>query len=470
MSSINFTNFGKSTFPTFNSLIVNTALQLKDTLTGQEISLEENSSIITDTRKLSHSSCCFIAFKGEKFEALECLLKEKEAKTLLFIPKIIVFEKGHSLTSLLEKNFSSSSTLIATTSSKIFFQQLSKNYRKHFKGPIIAISGSNGKTTTKELLSQLLLNLGLNVVSTYANDNNDLGVPQTLLRLKAETEVAVVELGSNHPGEISFLCELVGPTIGITISIGDTHLEFFRNRLEVLKEETSLSHFVEAYFFPKSDPLLLAHFQEWEKSHPIEMQEKYKKNPFLVGEHNFVNLSLVIEVCCFLFPEKKEEIFSLAEKLKLPQNKRSELYYHSEKHKLCFFDAYNANPSSMAVSLQTFFDLCHRYSFPPSQRLFILGSMFELGEQTPEFHRQVALLLKTNKAQEIEKSDFLFVGPHATYYKEIISHGEIIENCDDLTDSVKHKLHSYPAIFLKGSRGVFLEKLKPFIPATTSSK
>jgi UDP-N-acetylmuramoyl-tripeptide--D-alanyl-D-alanine ligase len=265
-----------------------------------------------------------------------------------------------------------------------FLQELSHQHIKHWKSlspahTVFAISGSNGKTTHKEMLSFILKSLKPHqIVATEKNNNNHLGVPLTLLGVSEETEMVVLELGSNHPGEIKVLCDIAEPSAGITTNIGATHLEFFGSEEKVFEEEAYLYHAVESsthghgFFLINQDdehlkglpltsgsvsygvnPGVMARVTLVEEGAVIDYQGKCLKvkNEHITGNHNKLNLITCLFIATHFYPELVNELTEAASHFR-PTKNRSEWITFEDRS--IYLDAYNANPSSMKAALLGF--------------------------------------------------------------------------------------------------------------------
>jgi UDP-N-acetylmuramoyl-tripeptide--D-alanyl-D-alanine ligase len=364
---------------------------------------------------------------------------------------------------------------VATTDSIKFLQQITNILSNRFQengGKLIAISGSNGKTTTKEMLFHLLHSIEPQTICTQKNNNNHIGVPLTLLQINKNTKYAIIELGSNHPGEIKTLCEIVNPAIGLTTNIGDTHLEFFNNRENVFIEEGYLYCSIlncekkNKIFFKNTDDELLetlsynSFVHEFgctakESNFIIEKEysivhnngHEYKiTNKYITGKHNFHNLCLAFIVAKSLDSTRAKEFVSLCESFK-PTTNRSE-WLEVGKSKI-FLDAYNANPSSMIAAIEGFLGVA-----TPSSCL-IIGDMNELGVNEISFHQQTAKFISLQKAKKV-----IFVGRFAQAASEFCAGSEHFDSAQHLKEYFsKSILNTYKYIFIKGSRSLQLESI-----------
>ncbi|WP_276500849.1 UDP-N-acetylmuramoyl-tripeptide--D-alanyl-D-alanine ligase [Terrimonas pollutisoli] len=307
-------------------------------------------------------------------------------------------------------------------------QQLAKHHRQQFTIPFIAITGSNGKTTTKELI-HAVLSTTYKTYTTEGNLNNHIGVPLTILKIKPDAEMAVIEMGANHPGEIASYCEYALPTHGIITNIGKAHLEGFGS-LEGVKKAKG-----ELFDFLRGQPHAFA-FVMWDYDYLQEMSKgisgiiKYgtkdahitgrvnKTEPFLeveitqgisnpfiqsklVGEYNLPNILVAVTVGeTFKVPDEK---IKLAIENYEPTNSRSQLI-EQDSNKI-ILDAYNANPSSMKLAIENFAKL------KAPKKVLMLGAMAELGSESLQEHKTIVELIKQNHWSDVALvgGDFLKV-------------------------------------------------------------
>ncbi len=433
--------------------------------------------VSTDTRAIQEGDL-FVALTGENFDGNKYLKEaiEKGAKGCLFKYSDENEEIVKELYTQFPEVF-----FIGTSCTEKYFQALASFHHSEWRlgtsSITIGITGSNGKTTTKELMAGVLEKVFPGkTLFTEGNLNNHLGVPMTLLRLNESHNICILEMGTNHPGEIPFLCNLGDPDAGIITSIGQSHLEFFYNEENVFKEKRSLYEYVKnksGYFSIDSDNHFLKKMEDQEKLLKVSFEdgsiiyEGQKLNflnhdveiscPFLLGKHNFKNLSVVLELLVNLFPTKKNEIFESAKSIKLPDNNRSQ--YIKIKDQIIFLDAYNANPSSMKAALESFKNYLEDNRLDLKDSLFVLGDMNELGDKSTEYHQELGAILKGMMV-----SNAIFVGRFAKDYatgfeNESKIYGSTIELRNDWANISR----SFSSVFLKGSRTLQLESLMTFL-------
>ena len=416
-------------------------------------------AIDTDTRNITPGSI-FFALKGANFNgnhfAAEAL-KKGAAYVVVDEPVDTPPKK-----TILRKN------------SLLALQQLASEHRKHLHAKIIAITGTNGKTTTKELL-HAVLSTHYKTISTKGNLNNHIGVPLTILSLLPGTQIAIVEMGANHPGEIRDLCKIADPDYGIITNIGKAHLEGFGSIQGVVETKKALlDHIIKkdkTIFFPASDPHLNALFGNSRKKitwgdHTAGLWAKIMTpTPYLnctlfstknatdtfpvtihsnlFGEYNAQNILAAVAVSLFFHIPVKN--IKAAIENYIPSNHRSQVL-STEKNTL-ILDAYNANPVSMEQAISSFLTL------PNDNKTMILGDMLELGESSKKEHQYILTLLelKTNITTLCVGANF----QNCCKEKNISAFADVHELSQYLAD---HPITN-SLILLKGSRGIQLESL-----------
>ena len=349
-----------------------------------------------------------------------------------------------------------------------YLQELANFHRKQFDIPIIGITGSNGKTTSKELINAVL-SKKFNVLATEGNLNNHLGVPFTLLRMKEMHDIAIIEMGANKFGDIQELSEIAEPNYGIITNIGKAHLEGFLNFDGVLKTKTELYRFVESIggrlFINAEDPVLMNNAPKnvelikfGENSKNIE-GELVKLTPFiemkwsignyssptlktnLVGKYNFTNYLAAIAIGThFGVPN---DLINEAISEYIPTNNRSQV--KETGRNTLIMDCYNANPTSMKSALESFTEIDH------NDKLAILGDMKELGVESIKEHQ--AIIDQLNEYN----LPYILVGPEFNQLETTNSIGSFIDT-EELNKFLDEKPVTKKLILLKGSRGIGLEK------------
>ncbi len=403
--------------------------------------------VVIDNRKLEKGDL-FFAFSGENFNAATLADKAIEEGALAVVVEDKQFEN-------IQKN------IIYVPSTLAFLQELAIYHRQQLKIPIIGLTGSNGKTTTKELISAVLATK-FNVQFTKGNLNNHIGVPLTLLSIKPEHEIAVVEMGANHQKEIELLCSIAQPDYGYITNFGKAHLEGFGGFEGVIKGKselyTYLTHHQKTILVNEIDPIQVEKTSNYEKKitfggeHSQYQFEKYSLNNHvgvqyqndlaisqLTGEYNFTNLCAAASFG-FHFGIDFNSIKKAIEEY-TPTNMRSQMMQKAEK--LLVLDTYNANPSSMRASLLNFKDF-------NGTKTIIIGDMLELGEESRVEHEAILAL-----AKELSFENIITVGKN---FHEINSEKAFLDASEVIEYLAQHPIATQN-ILLKGSRGIALEKL-----------
>ncbi|MHA6698000.1 UDP-N-acetylmuramoyl-tripeptide--D-alanyl-D-alanine ligase [Chryseobacterium sp. A321] len=393
----------------------------------------------------------FFAFSGENYDA------GKEAANAIKKGALGVIVERKQYEDAENQVFYANSTLQ-------FLQDLALYHREQLSIPIIGLTGSNGKTTSKELLSSVL-QMKFNVQYTKGNLNNHIGVPLTLLSIRDEHEIAVVEMGANHKREIEFLCTLSKPTIGYITNFGKAHLEGFGGFEGVIEGKSELYTYIkenggllvintdDSIQVEKSNGYTsLLRFGSQEKEYRFEkvVQDhfiglKYKQMQFLsklTGDYNFSNLSAAVTLGLY-FGIKFEQISTAIESYE-PSNMRSQVV--KKEDRTLVLDTYNANPSSMKVALENF------KSFEGSKAI-IIGDMLELGRESEKEHKEILEFVKSLSFQQV-----LTVGRE---FSKVNPNGFL--STSELATWLESNPIKADAILLKGSRGVALEKLIPLL-------
>ena len=400
----------------------------------------------TDTRKIRKGSI-FFALKGENFNG------NKFASQAL--------EKGASYCVIDEKDFEIAGKTILVEDSLKALQELANYHRKELDIPIVGLTGSNGKTTTKELIHSVL-KTQFNTGATLGNLNNHIGVPLTLLSFTKETEIGIVEMGANHQKEIEFLCDIAEPDYGYITNFGKAHLEGFGGVEGVIKGKSELYRYLlkdnkTAFVNPKDDKqveltekqqriFLSSDHLSVVSTHPY-LKISYKNTPIqthLVGEYNFPNILAAISIGEHF--GISEENIQKALECYISNNNRSQIV-EKDSNKI-LLDAYNANPSSTLLALENFSKV------DASSKIAILGDMFELGADADSEHQSIV-----DQGKELNIDRFIFVGAH--YFETNAS--EKYQSFEDLKSHlIDHPIHD-SFILIKGSRGMALERLLDLI-------
>ncbi len=416
----------------------------------------QSSGIVIDTQKIEPNSF-FVALKGERFDA-NTFTKE-------------ALEKGCSVVIIDNKEYYIDGKTILVEDSLKTLQELAKFHRDYLKIPIIAITGSNGKTTTKELIQVVLLKK-FNTKATFGNLNNHIGVPLTLLSFNKKTEIGIVEMGANHQKEIEFLCEIAKPDFGYITNFGKAHLEGFGGILGVIKGKSEMYNYLQT-----NNKKAFVNFDDAiqvEKTKNIErftfstinkdcnvFIKNCTANPMvsmnynnieikshLIGLYNANNINAAITIGNY-FGVSEEEIKEAVE-CYIPENNRSQLI--SKNSNEIILDAYNANPSSMLVALDNFLQLKN------SKKTIIIGDMFELGKESSKEHQLIVNFLK--KTDTIQ---CFFIGKDFYVNKNEKIHHNFYKDFESFTEYLKENSFSNTLLLIKGSRGMALERTLEYI-------
>jgi UDP-N-acetylmuramoyl-tripeptide--D-alanyl-D-alanine ligase len=435
----------------------------------------------TDTRKYHHPSA-FVAIPGVKINPLDVIHDLlKQGLPVVFYQQDMVNDEK---VLILQKTYPDTE-FVPVTDSITFLQEITHHHIIEWKGKnprhtVFAISGSNGKTTHKEMLSFILKEiLPGKVVSTEKNNNNHLGVPLTLLNVTDKTEIVVLELGSNHPGEIKVLCEIAQANAGLTTNIGATHMEFFGTEEKVFEEEAFLYHAVKEvtrgqglYLINLDDAFLkrleptqgsitygedsqaMARVSFLEDGAEIHYQGKHlvARNAHITGKHNKLNLITCLFIATYFYPEHKEALIEACKNFRPTKNRSEWIQFENRS---VYLDAYNANPSSMKAALKGFKESVLAQGFKLAEACIVLGDMNELGETTPQYHKEVGEFVK-----ELGFSHVYFVGRYSAHYLEGNPQGQPKASSAEFKQEYRSEcLKIYPIHFIKGSRSLQLESL-----------
>jgi UDP-N-acetylmuramoyl-tripeptide--D-alanyl-D-alanine ligase len=350
-------------------------------------------------------------------------------------------------------------------------QALASHFRKEMKVPVLAITGTNGKTTTKELLAAIL-SKKFKVHFTKGNLNNHIGVPLTILSAPANTEMLIIEMGASHIGEIRTLCLIAKPDYGIITNIGTAHIEGFGSVDGVAKAKTELYEHLRKVngiaLYNDKDPMLAEKiFRIINRAVPFSdptgielivdlvpsdlnlrisityLHHTYDLGTNMFGSFNLENVRAAIATGLFLDVEMKD-IVDAVEKYQ-PANNRSEIKTTKNNTLIC--DSYNANPTSMYLALDSF------SAIKAEHKILIVGDMLELGEKSEEEHIKVLKVLKSDIAEKV-----LLVGD--IFHKISSKSGfKAFRNVDKLKEFLKDEPLKGNTILIKGSRGIRLEKI-----------
>ena len=404
--------------------------------------------VSTDSRNID-KDCIFFSLSGPNFDG------NKFAKQAL--------DKGALYAIVSNKKYALNNKYIVVENTLTTLQDLAKFHRKKLKIPFIAITGTNGKTTSKELIYNCLQK-SLSTGYTKGNLNNHIGVPLTILTITKEHQIAIIEMGANHIGEIKLLCEITQPNYGVITNIGLAHLEGFKSLEGIQRAKKELYDYIKlsngSIFINNEDKFLntistdikrISYGKSGDVAGNIAssipfININYKGtiiNSNLSGNYQFDNIMLSICIAEYFQIKYVDIVKAISEYT--PSNNRSQIIKTSNNKIL--LDAYNANPSSMKAAIDSF------ASDKTSNKILILGDMFELGDYSSEEHKKIVELAKRTKIKSF------FIGKNFKYHNT--------ENSYDTIENFIKNLEENPIIdcfiFIKGSRGITLEKLVKYL-------
>jgi len=401
----------------------------------------------TDTRNIRKNTL-FFALKGDNFNGN------------LFASEAL--EKGASYSIVDEACFATDDRIILVPNALEALQELARYHRNQLNIPVIGLTGSNGKTTTKELI-HAVLRKKYQVSATLGNLNNHIGVPLTLLAMTPKTEIGIVEMGANHPQEIAFLCSIAQPNYGYITNFGKAHLEGFGSLEGVITAKSELYDYLEAHqktaFVNPDDTTQVSKtaklqrvFFDTQQLHYLSANPcialSYKEESIttkLVGSYNYTNIAAAITIGHH-FKVPQEQLIA-AIRSYTPTNNRSQVL--KTKHNSLILDAYNANPTSVKAALENF------KALEASNKVLILGDMFELGESSTVEHQAIAIL-----AQEHGFSHCYLIGKQ---YAQIATAFQTFETFEAFTRFLNNNPIQGHTILIKGSRGMALERVKEWL-------
>ena len=386
--------------------------------------------VSTDTRNLP-AGCVFFALHGERFDGNKFAQQALESGASLAVidnPEVFAAYSqspiAHSRILLVED------TLLA-------LQDLARAWRRELGLPIIAITGTNGKTTTKELLATVL-STKYNLHYTQGNLNNQIGVPLTLLQITRAHEMAIVEMGASHPGDIKELVDIAEPNYGLITNVGRAHLEGFGSFEGVQQTKKELYDYLrehQGFIFRNTDNPYLAQMAGDLKT-VAYTTGTMPSGTNLVGEYNAENVSAAICVGEYFGISREQALEAIRQYI--PTNNRSQAMQTANNHLIV--DAYNANPTSMQAAINAF-----------KGDTYILGAMRELGEYSHLEHQNIVNMLAERKAENV-----FLVGEE---YMQTTSPYPVFENVDYLHKYLQDNPLKDKNILLKGSRSTKMEKL-----------
>ena len=413
-------------------------------------------AIVIDTKKIVSNSI-FFALKGARFDANT------------FTKEALSLGAGYVVIDNMEFYIDHRTIYVQDVLKAL--QELATYHRDHLKCPIIALTGSNGKTTSKELIS-IVLSKKYRVKATVGNLNNHIGVPLTLLSFNQDTEIGIVEMGANHQKEIEFLCQIAKPDFGYITNFGKAHLEGFGGVEGVILGKSEMYHYLRAnnksVFINLDDPiqvnktsgLVQIAFSQYNES-AATLITKCLANPLvqldfdnqtiyshLIGLYNVTNIGIAITIGQH-FGVSSRQIKEAIESY-VPENNRSQLI-NKNSNKI-ILDAYNANPSSMLLALENFMQI------KTANKVLILGDMFELGTESYTEHQLIVDYV-------FNQPDIIcfFIGTAFYQCKKESTTIQFYSSFTDFTQYLEHNALLNSTILIKGSRGIALERALDFL-------
>ncbi|MDN3493918.1 UDP-N-acetylmuramoyl-tripeptide--D-alanyl-D-alanine ligase [Winogradskyella bathintestinalis] len=413
------------------------------------------STVSTDTRKLQQN-CMYFALKGDNFDGNK------------FVQKAI--DGGVKYCVVDDKNALLNTKCILVDDVLSTLQQLATLHRKAINIRIISLTGSNGKTTTKELINAVL-NTTYKVKATVGNLNNHIGVPLTLLSFTDDLDFGIVEMGANHQNEIEFLCNIAQPDFGLITNFGKAHLEGFGSIKGVIKAKSELYEYLKQHektaFICTDDETQVIQMGDYENrvtfgsqlnnncvvtydsAHPYVslIYNEVKIESQLLGDYNYGNIAVAVAIGKH-FDVKTNDIKKAIENYH-PTNNRSEIVEKGSTK--IILDAYNANPTSMLAALKNLKQLRSEKKF------LFLGDMFELGAEAEKEHQGIIDFIERNFEDNI-----YVIGTN--FYKTTTKASTLkFSNFEDLKPILKNLELHHATVLIKGSRGMALERILDYI-------
>ena len=417
----------------------------------------ESTGICTDTRKIE-KGCLFVALRGDNFNGNKFTQQALDKGAF----KVIIDD--------ISQHKNTGETILCKNSLTLL-QKLATYHRQELNVPMIALTGSNGKTTTKEIINAVL-SKKFKTTATLGNLNNHIGVPLTLLSMTKETQIGIVEMGANHKKEIEALCEIAQPNFGYITNFGKAHIEGFGSIEGVIEGKSELYKYISkekgTLFFNADDPIqnkLLGNYpskvgfsQTKKKFYTLKQIDA---NPYvalqaaqtnitsnLIGAYNFTNISAGVLIGDF-FDIPLNDIKQAIEEY-LPTNNRSQLITKGSTQ--IILDAYNANPTSMMAALQ------HFNTIKTASKMVFLGDMFELGETAQEEHQDIVDYLSNTNIDEVH-----LIGSYFSKTKLQVKNCHQYKTFEALKSAFKNTIPKDTIVLIKASRGMALERIVPLL-------
>lgn len=417
---------------------------------------KESGKVSTDTRQIAPGSL-FFALRGEKFNA-----NEFAAQAL---------EKGASGVVIDDPEYQLNDHCFLVDDVLVALQALARHHRSTLTIPVVGLTGSNGKTTSKELVSAVL-SKKFKTYATKGNLNNHIGVPLTVLSIDSTHEIAVVEMGANHLGEIAFLCSIANPTHGFITNIGKAHIGTFGGFENIIRGKSELyqhlitrdgtvfinsqnpilanmaRRFKNPYFYPAPDDYYHAELLDADPFIRLRAENGELIQTQLMGVYNFENIAAALCIGKYFGIDAHAANHAVAEYV--PGNMRSQIIKKGTN--TIILDAYNANPSSMEAAI------LNLASMKASKKVVILGDMFELEEEAAKEHKRVGELLREKKFDQVYLCGLLMKSA-----KEEIPSAHYFEKKEQLIENLKKSPIHESTILVKASRGIGLETIVEYL-------
>ncbi len=416
----------------------------------------ESGKVSTDTRQISPGSL-FFALRGDKFNA-----NEFAAQALA---------KGAAYAVVDEAKYAVDERYILVDDSLTALQQLAKHHRGQLKIPVVGLTGSNGKTTSKELVLAVL-GKKFKTYATKGNLNNHIGVPLTILSIDDSYEIAVIEMGANHVGEIALLSSIANPTHGFITNIGKAHIGTFGGFENIIRGKSELyqhlltsngtvfinsqnailanmaKRFKQPYFYPATADYYHAELLDADPFIRFKAEDGAVVQTQLMGAYNFENIAVALCVGKFFGVESKAANQAITEYV--PGNMRSQVM--TKGTNTIILDAYNANPSSMEAAIENL------AAMKTKKKVAIVGDMFELEEEAAKEHARMGELLKSKKFDTVILCGSLMQSAKAQFESAIYC-----EQKSELIEWLKKNPINDATILVKASRGIGLETIVDYL-------
>jgi len=416
----------------------------------------EAGKISTDTRQIAEGSI-FFALRGDKFNANEFAQQ--------------ALEKGARYAVVDDAQYAKDPRCILVDDVLKALQELARYHRSKLTIPVIGLTGSNGKTTSKELLNAVL-SKKFKTFATKGNLNNHIGVPLSVLSIDNSVEIAVIEMGANHLGEIALLCSITNPTHGFITNIGKAHIGTFGGFENIIRGKSELyqhlivnngtvfinsqneilanmaKRFSKPYFYPASGDYIHVSLLDADPFIRYKAEEKDIVQTQLMGAYNFENIAAALCIGKFFGVEAVDANKAVADYV--PGNMRSQILTRGTN--TIILDAYNANPSSMEAAINNLAGMHAK------RKVVILGDMFELEEEAEKEHRKIGELLNEKKFDQI-----YFCGKLMKAAKAVHGAGKLFEEKELLIKELKNHPIKDSTILIKASRGIGLESIVEYL-------